>query len=285
MLLQETQAAAETATTENGLDLAQLTQQYVIDNGPNVLLALATLVVGWWVVRILTGVLRRVLEKKLDTALASFLTSIAHALLLTLVVLSALDRVGVPTTSFIAVIGAAGLAIGFALQGSLSNFAAGVMLVFFRPFKAGDLVEVGGILGVVEEIQIFATMLVSLDNKKIVVPNNSITSNNIINYSGKTTRRVDMVFGISYGDDIKRAKEIMQGVLEKNPHVLKDPAYNVAVSELGDSSVNFVVRPWCKTEDYWSCYFSVTEEVKLALEAGGITIPFPQRDVHMHQVA
>jgi len=285
MLFQETEAAESAAANVSEMDAADLVQTYVIHNGPNVLWAVVTLVVGWWVVKIITGVARRVLEKRLDTALAGFLSSLLHALLLTLVVLSALDRVGVPTTSFIAVIGAAGLAVGFALQGSLSNFAAGVMLVFFRPFKAGDLVEVAGTLGVVEEIQIFATMLVSLDNKKIVVPNNSITSNNIINYSGKATRRVDMVFGISYGDDIKKAKEIMREVLEKNPHVLKDPAYNVAVSELGDSSVNFVVRPWCKTEDYWACFFSVTEEVKLALEAGGITIPFPQRDVHMHQVA
>ena len=274
------------ATASSALNFAERVQEYLFENGPGVLWALVTLVVGWWIAKMITGFLRRVLEKRsLDAALVGFLTSIAYALLLTLVIISALDKVGVPTTSFIAIIGAAGLAIGFALQGSLSNFAAGVLLVFFRPFKAGDLVEAAGVLGIVEEIQIFATMLVSLDNKKIVVPNSSITSNNIINYSAKDTRRVDLVFGISYGDDIKQAKEIMMGVLEKNPHALQDPAPIVAVSELADSSVNFVVRPWCKTEDYWDCFFSVTEEIKLALDNNGITIPFPQRDVHMDRVA
>jgi small conductance mechanosensitive channel len=254
--------------------------------GPSLFMAVLTLLVGWWIAKLLTGVLRRVLDKReIDAALTGFLTSIVYALLMTLVILSALDKVGVPTTSFVAVVGAAGLAIGFALQGSLANFAAGVMLIFFRPFKSGDLVEVSGILGVVEDVQIFATMLVSLDNKKIVVPNAAVTSGNIVNFSAKETRRVDLVFGIGYGDDIKAAKEVMSAVLEKNEYVLAEPAPNVAVSELGDSSVNFVVRPWCKTDDYWDAYFSVTEEIKLALDANGISIPFPQRDVHLHQVA
>jgi small conductance mechanosensitive channel len=206
-------------------------------------------------------------------------------LALTMVIIAALGRLGVNTSSFVAVIAAAGLAIGFALQGSLANFAAGVMLIFFRPFKVGDYVEAGGVSGTVEEVQIFMTALKTPDNKAVVVPNSSITGGNIVNYSAKPIRRVDLVMGIGYGDDIKRAKQVLEQVVSEDDRVLDDPAPTIAVLELADSSVNFAVRPWVRTPDYWSVYFDLTERIKLEFDARGISIPFPQRDVHLHEVA
>ena len=277
-------------TTESAQDLIagspELASSLLETYGPPAAKALAVLFIGWWVAKLITGGFSRMLTaRKVEPTLVGFLKSICQALLMTLVVVTALGKLGVQTTSLAAVIGAAGLAIGLALQGTLSNFASGVMLILFKPFKAGDLVEVAGQLGTVEDVQVFVTTVLSLDNKLVVIPNGTITAGNIVNYSGKETRRVDMVFGISYGDDIKLAKEVMQRVLAKNELVLQDPPVTVAVSELADSSVNFVVRPWCKTDDYWDVWFTVTEEIKLALDAEGISIPFPQRDVHMHQVA
>jgi len=264
----------------------EIAKGYASAYGPNLLWAAATLLIGWWAAGLLSNVVRRFLrDRQLDGALVGFLSSIAHALLLALVIISALDRLGVPTTSFVAVVGAAGLAVGFALQGSLANFASGVMIVFFRPFKAGDLIEAAGVLGKVLEVQIFASTLVTLDNRKIIVPNSTITGGNIVNYSAMETRRVDLVIGVSYGADLKQTREVIVGVLARHPMVLKDPAATVAVSELAESSVNFVVRPWCKTADYWDVYFEITEQLKLALDEAGIQIPFPQRDVHLHQVA
>lgn len=264
----------------------ELAKTLVVDYGPKVLTAMVVLFVGWWVAGLLTRVFGRMLQaRNVEGTLIGFLKSICNALLMTLVVVSALGTLGIQTTSLAAVIGAAGLAVGLALQGTLSNFASGVILILFKPFKAGDLVDVAGQVGIVEDVQIFVTTVLSLDNKKVIIPNGSITSGNVVNFSGMDTRRVDMVFGISYGDDLKVAKRVMEEVLAKNAFALQDPAPRVAVKELGDSSVNFVVRPWCKTADYWDCWFSVTEEVKLALDASGITIPFPQRDVHMHSVA
>jgi len=273
------------------LSLAQITladraRDSLLAYGPKVVSALLTLLIGWWMTKAITGLLRRALaSRKLDGTLVGFLSSIAYAILMVVVVISALGQLGVPTTSFVAVIGAAGLAIGFALQGSLANFAAGVMVVFFRPFKAGDFIEAAGITGKVEEVQIFSTILTTPDNKKIIVPNSSITGGNIINYSAKDTRRVDLVFGVGYGDDLAKARQVIQGVVEGSAYVLKDPAPVIAVHELADSSVNFVARPWVKSGDYWACYWEITEKVKLALDAAGISIPFPQRDVHLHQVA
>ena len=257
-----------------------------LEYGPQALMAIALLVIGWWLVGLGTRVVAKVLRaRKIEETLIGFLVSIAKALMMTLVIVSVLGALGIPTTSLAAVIGAGGLAIGLALQGTLSNFASGVMLIMFKPFRAGDLVDVAGQLGVVEEVQIFVTSMVTLDNRQVLIPNGAIMAGNIMNYSGKETRRVDMVFGISYGDDIKHAKQVMEKVLKGNPLVLQDPPFNVAVSELADSSVNFVVRPWCKTSDYWDVWFSVTEELKIALDAASITIPFPQRDVHMQNVA
>jgi len=248
--------------------------------------SLATLVVGWIAARILTGVVRRVMHKaKVESTLIGFATNLAFALLMTLVVISAIQQLGVPTTSFVAVVGAAGLAIGFALQSSLANFASGVMVIIFRPFKAGDYVEAGGVSGTVEEVQVFATILKTPDNKRVIVPNASITNGTITNYSANDTRRIDMVFGIGYSDDIKQAKEVLEGILTQDERVLKDPAPTIAVSELADNSVNIIVRPWVKTSDYWGVLCDVTETVKHRFDAENISIPYPQRDIHLHQVA
>lgn len=254
--------------------------------GWNVIGAIAILFFGRIVVGILTGVFKRLMTKaEVDQTLAKFVSSITKIALMTFVIIAALGTLGVQTASFVAIIGAAGLAVGFALQGSLSNFASGVMLIIFRPFKAGDYIEGGGTAGVVESIQIFNTILKTPDNKQVIVPNSGMTGGNIINYSAKEIRRVDLVFGIGYGDDIKAAKETLEKIVKGHKLVLQDPAPTIAVSELGDSSVNFVVRPWVKTPDYWTVVFDITEEVKLTFDKQGISIPFPQRDIHVHNVA
>ncbi|MCA8923845.1 MAG: mechanosensitive ion channel [Planctomycetes bacterium] len=251
----------------------------------NLIVALLIYMIGKMVVKMLTNILVKVMEKsKIDTTLIKFLSNMVYSLLLAFVVLAALERLGVETTNFAAIIAAAGLAVGFALQGSLGNFASGVMLIIFKPFKIGDLVEVGGTLGVVEEISVFTTTLKSGDNKWICVPNGGITGGNIINYSAKPTRRVDMVYGCGYGDDLKAVKAYLEEAVKSHPKVLAEPAPTVAVSELGDNSVNFVVRPWCKTEDYWAVWFDMHEQIKLGMDERGFSIPYPQRDVHMHTV-
>jgi small conductance mechanosensitive channel len=272
------QPVAQT-NTEKYLAMAQ-------EWGINIGLALVTLIIGMWVAKFIRSIMKKALSKRgVDGTLTGFLSSITYMALMTMVAIAAIGRLGVETNSFIAIIGAAGLAIGFALQGSLSNFAAGVMIIFFRPFKAGDFVEVAGVAGVILEVQIFATTLKTGDNKKMIIPNGSITGGNIVNYSAHDTRRVDMVFGIGYDDDIKQAKEILGRILKEDERTLADPAPLVAVSELADSSVNFICRPWVKTADYWPVYWDVTEKVKLEFDAAGVSIPFPQRDVHMHSVA
>jgi len=254
--------------------------------GMKIIGAIAILVIGRIVIGIVVGIIRRVLKKaSVDETLMKFVLSLTRILLLIFVILAALSTLGVETTSFIAILGAAGLAVGFALQGSLSNFASGVMLIIFRPFKSGDFVEAGGTTGSVEAIQIFNTILKTPDNKLVIVPNSGITGGNITNYSAKEERRVDMIFGIGYDDDLKKAKEILERLIREDSRILEDPAPTVAVSELADSSVNFVVRPWVKTTDYWTVYWDFTEKVKLTFDAEGITIPYPQQDVHMHQVA
>lgn len=253
--------------------------------GPAVISAVAILVIGRIVVGILAGVVRRLMKRaNVDPTLTSFVTSLTKIALMTFVFIAAIRALGVETTSFVAIIGAAGLAIGFALQGSLANFAAGVMLIIFRPFKAGDYVEAGGMAGSVEAVGIFNTKLKTPDNKEVIIPNSNITGNNITNYSAKETRRVDLVFGIGYDDDLKKAKQILTDIVNSDERVLKDPAPTIAVSELADSSVNFVVRPWVKSGDYWAVLFDLTEKVKLTFDEQGISIPFPQQDVHMHTV-
>ena len=252
--------------------------------GTRIVGAILIIVLGRMVVGILTGVVRRLMRKgKADNTLTKFVASLTKIALMTFVFIAALGTLGVQTASFIAVIGAAGLAVGFALQGSLANFASGIMLIIFRPFKCGDFVEAGGTSGTIEAIQIFNTVLKTPDNKKVIVPNSKITGDNITNYSARDTRRVDLVFGISYQDNIKKAKEILEQVVKSDERVLSDPPPVIAVSELADSSVNFVVRPWVKTADYWAVYFDLTEKVKLAFDEQGISIPFPQTDVHLYQ--
>ncbi len=252
--------------------------------GVKILAALAVFIIGRWIVKYLRRLIRKVMEKReVDPTLTKFLVNLTYAALLTFVILAALGMLGIQTTSFIAVLGAAGLAIGLALQGSLSNFAAGVLMIIFRPFKVGDIIEGAGVTGKVEEIQIFTTQLVTPDNKTIIIPNAQMTGGNIINYSTKGTRRADMVFGIGYEDDIDKARDIISEVLSQDERILKDPAAQIAVSELADSSVNFVVRPWVKAEDYWSVIFEATETIKKRFDAEGVSIPFPQRDVHVYE--
>ncbi len=242
--------------------------------------ALTIFIVGQIVAKIISRALEKVLSHtKLDRILIDFLGSVVRALLLVVVLVAALDHLGVNTNSLIAMLGAAGLAIGLALQGSLQNFAAGFMLLIFRPFKAGDFVEAAGTSGVIETIGIFSTKLYTGDNKEVIIPNGAIYSSNIINYSSRQTRRIDMIFAVSYGDDIRLAKEIILKVIAEEKRVLTEPAPEVAVGELAASSVNFVVRPWVKADDYWAVRFALNENIKLAFDANKITIPFPQTDV------
>jgi len=252
--------------------------------GINILAALAIFIVGRLVAKGIEKLLRKIMTaRKVEPTLVAFTTSLIYATMLAFVVVAAIDRVGIQTTSFVAILGAAGLAIGLAMQGSLANFAAGVLLIIFRPFKVGDYIEGGGTAGTVEEVQIFTTILKSPDNRRIIVPNAKMTADNIINFSAKETRRVDLVFGVSYGDDLDKARRIITTVLEADARVLKDPAPVVAVNTLNESSVDFVVRPWVKSADYWGAKFGLTEAVKKQFDAEGVTIPFPQRDVHVYQ--
>ncbi len=259
-------------------------QTKVAEHGMNVLIALIIFIIGRIIARMLANALGKTMKKtKAEATLVTFTENFSYSAIMVFVIIAALARAGVPVTSFAAVVAAAGLAIGLALQGSLSNFASGFLMMIFRPIRVGDYVEVGGAAGVVQEIQIFNTILNSPDNIRIVVPNSSVTGSNIKNYSINGTRRVDLVIGVSYGDDLKKARQVIEEVLTTDERILKDPAPQVAVAELGDSSVNFVVRPWVKGADYWNVRFDVTEKVKVALEANGCSIPFPQRDVHLYQ--
>jgi small conductance mechanosensitive channel len=254
--------------------------------GLKVIAALAILIVGRWVAKGVRKLVERIMTKgKVDHALIGFTTSLAYIGLMVFIVIAALGQLGIQTTSFIAILGAAGLAIGLALQGSLSNFAAGFLLIIFRPFKVGDLIEGAGVFGVVEAIQIFTTQLKTADNKTVIVPNAKLTDDNIVNWTVKGTRRVDMVFGIGYEDDIDKARTLMAEIIDQDSRILKNPEPQISVSELADSSVNFVVRPWAKVEDYWGVYFDLTEKIKKAFDANGVSIPFPQRDVHVYQHA
>lgn len=246
--------------------------------------ALLTIIIGIWIAKLLAKTLGKVLKKKnVDETLTRFLISLVRIGLIAFILISAASQIGIETASFVAVIGAAGLAIGFALQGSLSNLAAGVMLIIFKPIKVGDFIEGGGGSGSVESVGIFVTTLLTPDNKVIYIPNSTLTGGNITNYSAKDTRRVDMVFGIGYEDDIDKAKNVIKSVLENDSRILKDPASQIVLSELGDSSVNFNVRPWVNKADYWGVYFDVHEKIKKKFDEEKISIPFPQRDVHVYQ--
>ena len=247
----------------------------------NILMALVIFIVGKWIVGKLAGVTSRLLDKRMDTEVAKFLATLVHILLFAFVVIASLDQLGVQTTSLIAILGAAGLAVGLALKDSLGNFAAGVMIILFRPFRVGHYVEAGGTAGTVQEIKIFATILTTPDNKVITVPNGAILTDNITNYSEKPTRRVDMVFGVSYNSDLSQVKKILEEALASDERILKDPAPVIAVGELTNCSVNFLCRPWVNSADYWPVLWHITEEVQRRFCAAKITMPFPQMGLHL----
>ena len=264
------------------LNIEAMANTFIFPYAANIALAIVIFIVGRWLANTLTDVVVRLLKKsRMDDMLISFVASITKTILLLFVAIAALNKLGIDTTSLIALLGAAGLAVGLALQNSLQNFAAGVMLIVFRPFKAGDFVELAGVAGVVENIGIFSSVLRTGDNRELIIPNGAIYGGIITNYSARSTRRVDMVFGVAYDDDLKAAKELLRSIILADDRVLSDPEPVVAVSELADSSVNFIVRPWVKSADYWPVLLDTTEKVKLEFDAQGLSIPYPQMDIHM----
>ncbi len=255
-----------------------------LDFGINLVTAIVIFYVGRLAVRIITKGIRKVMtSQEVDKTLVSFVTNLISMILLVIVVIAAVGALGVQTTSFIAILGAAGLAVGLALQGSLSNFASGVLIIIFRPYKVGDFIEGAGIAGVVVDVQILTTVLKTGDNKQIIVPNSQIMGGIITNYSANDTRRVDMVVGVSYEDDLDKVRSTIEELIAAEDRILDDPAPTIAVSELADSSVNFVVRPWVKTADYWGVMFDLTEAIKKRFDQDGISFPFPQQDVHLYK--
>jgi small conductance mechanosensitive channel len=272
------------------MDLSIGTAQRVLDQiygylaqyGLKILGAILIFIVGRWIAKAVSNLAGKALSKaKMDETLVRFIKDLCYIALLTFVIIAALSKIGIQTASFIAVLGAAGLAVGLALQGSLANFASGVLMLIFKPMRVGDYVEAGGAAGSVAEIGIFTTVLNSPDNVRIIVPNSQVMGGNIKNYTVNGTRRVDLVIGVSYEDDLKKVRKVIEKVLAADERILPEPATVVAVSALADSSVNFVVRPWVKSGDYWPTYFDLTAKIKVALEENGLTIPFPQRDVHV----
>ncbi|MBN2036372.1 MAG: mechanosensitive ion channel [Chitinispirillaceae bacterium] len=259
-------------------------QEWIALYGLKVVAAIVILIIGWIAAKSIRAIVRRMLKKgRADAALVSFVSSLTYIALMAFVIIAAVGQLGVQTASFIAVIGAAGLAVGLALQGSLANFAAGVLMIIFKPFKVGDYIEGGGVAGIVEEISVFTTELKSPDNKKIIVPNGKMMGDNIVNYSAKEMRRIDIVAGVSYKDDLDKVRNVLEKILADDTRVLKDPAPTIGVLELGESSVNFAVRPWVKTPDYWDVFFATQERIKKQFDAEGICIPFPQQDVHLYK--
>lgn len=259
-----------------------LSMEFLILYSPKVILALITLFVGLWVIGSVKKYAKKSMERKdVDESLRNFLTSMIAISLKVLLVITVISMVGIETTSFLAVIGAAGLAIGLALQGSLSNFAGGVLILLLKPFKVGDYIEAQGEAGTVNTIQVFHTILKTVDNKTIILPNAAVANGNIVNYSTEEIRRIDFSFGIGYADDIKKAKQILNNIIKNDQRVLTEPSPMVAVGELAESSVNLTTRVWCKAENYWDIYFDMFENVKNEFDANGVSIPFPQRDVHL----
>lgn len=270
--------------TEN-LDMETLWEMYILPWGINLISALLIFYIGRLIAKGIVKVVKKLLTRSnMDAMLVNFIASILSALLLLFVIIAALSQLGIDTTSLVALVGAAGIAIGLALKDSLQNFAAGVMLIIFKPFKVGDFVDAAGVMGIVESVGIFSSAMRTGDNKAIIIPNGSIYQGTITNYSAKPTRRVDMVFGIGYDDDIKLAKEILERLLAEDERVLKDPAPVVALSELGDSSVNFIARPWVNSGDYWAVAWEMNEKVKTAFDEAGISIPYPQMDIHLNHI-
>ncbi len=265
-------------------ELLRQGQELITTFGVKMIAAIAILVVGRWVAKALTNVVRRVMDRtEVGEMLSRFVGNLIYVALLAFVVLAAINQLGVQTTSFIAVIGAAGLAIGLALQGSLSNFASGILIITLRPYKVGDYIEAGGTAGTVEEVQIFQTVLKSPGNQVIIVPNTQIMSGAITNYSTKPQRRVNLTASVGYNDDLDKVKQVLTDILAKDERVLEEPAPTIAIMELADSSINFVVRPWVKSADYWPLYFDLNERIKKRFDEEVISIPFPQRDVHVYE--
>ncbi len=264
--------------------LLEMGKEFLIQYGPRVLAAIAIFFIGKMLARWLRRIVVRVMNRAdVDPMVTGFAASMVYIGLMVFVVMTALGQVGIQTTSFLAVLGAAGLAIGLALQGSLANFAAGFLLIIFRPFKVGDVIEAAGVTGKVDAIQIFTTTLRTPDNKTIIVPNAKLGNDNIVNYSTQKTRRVDLVVGVSYDADLKEARAVLQDIVESDERVLKDPEPQIVVGELADSSVNFFIRVWVNAPDYWNVFFDANETVKLRLDEAGIGIPYPQRDVHLYE--
>jgi len=267
-------------------DIIKQIQDLLTVYGLKVIAALAIFVIGKVIAKMIkSGIAKAMTKTKSDPILISFTSNMVYAGLLAFIIIAALGQLGIQTTSFIAILGAAGLAVGLALQGSLSNFAAGVLMIIFRPFKQGDFIEGAGVSGVVEEVHIFNTIMRTGDNKTIIIPNSGLMNGNIINYSSKPTRRLDLVIGIGYDDDIKKAKNILNELMQQESRILKDPAPTLGLLELADSSVNFAVRPWVKSADYWGVHFDLLESIKLRFDKEGISIPYPQQDIHIHGAA
>ncbi len=279
---------AQTLNTDEAaasFDLQAFTDEYLLPWGTNIGFALLILISGIilskWIVKLVCRGMRRA---KIDDMLVDFVTSLLKWALYFVFIIAALNRLGVPTTSFIAVLGAAGLAIGLALKDSLQNFAAGVMLIIFRPFKTGDSIQAGGAEGVVENVHIFSTTMRTPDNREIILPNGDIFGGKIVNNNARDTRRIDLVIGVGYDDDLRKAKQVLEGVVAMEDRLLKDPEPLIAVGELGASSVDILVRPWVKTSDYFATKCALTENIKLALDDAGVSIPFPQMDLHLNQM-
>jgi len=266
------------------LDIAKykdMAIMYASEYGLKIIAAILIFVIGKWVAHRLTALIKNLMTKaKIDRTLVEFSESIIYFSLLLMVIIAALNQIGVNTTSFVAVFGAATLAIGLALQGSFSNIGAAVLIILFRPFKVGDVIETAGVTGEVTDINLFSTVITPIDKSMVIIPNSSIIGGNITNFSNRDTRRVDHIFGIGYDDDLKLAKETLLEIVNSDTRILQDPAPFIAVSELADSSVNFVVRAWTNTDDYWDVYFDMLEKVKLTFDEKGISIPYPQMDVH-----
>jgi len=252
--------------------------------GPKFVLAIITLIVGFWIIKVIVKSVTKIMVKReVDDSLQPFLRSMLSILLKILLIISVMSMVGIAMTSFIAIIGAAGLAIGMALSGTLQNFAGGIMILLFKPFKVGDFIDAQGYSGSVTEIQIFNTILLSPDNKTIIIPNGGLSTNAMVNYSTQPTRRVDLTFGIGYEDDIDKSKDVMQRIIDADNRIHKDPESFIAVSALADSSVNFAVRVWVNAEDYWGVFFDMTEKVKKSFDNENISIPYPQTDIHLYK--
>lgn len=265
-------------------EMLAMVSEIGVHYGIKLIAAIAIFLIGKMVAKWIKKLVTRAMKKAdVDQIIIGFTTSIVYIAMLAFVVVAALGQLGIQTTSFIAILGAAGLAVGLALQGSLANFAAGFLMIIFRPFKVGDVVEAAGVSGKVEAIHIFTTTLMTPDNKTIIIPNGKIGNDNIINYSTQPTRRVDLTVGVAYDADLKEVRSVLEDIISKDDRILSDPEYQIAVSELADNSVNFVVRLWVESADYWNVFFDTNETVKIRFDEAGIGIPFPQRDVHLYE--